>query len=84
MLIENAIKHNIVSKSKPLSIEVKSDGETISVTNNLQIRETLNSTKTGLSNIAERYRILCNKEIKISKSLEEYKVELPLIKTDSI
>ncbi|GAB4229558.1 MAG: hypothetical protein Tsb0034_01180 [Ekhidna sp.] len=81
MLVENAIKHNVVSKSKPLHIQVYiENGKSIIVRNNLQKKQTLdNSTKTGLQNIRKRYEILGNREIDVMMSASSYMVAVPLI-----
>lgn len=81
MLIENAIKHNIASSAKPLSILLHANGNnTLVVTNNLQLRETVeNSTEIGLQNIIKRYQLVSGKEVLVEKSNHEFKVTLPLI-----
>ena len=81
MLVENAIKHNIVSKSKPLQIVIYiENGKSVIVKNNLQLKETADaSTKTGLENIRKRYSILGNKEIDIITSATNFSVAVPLI-----
>lgn len=81
MLIENAIKHNVVSRQKPLVIDVHINGNnTIVVTNNLQAKQTLeNSTGIGLQNIIKRYQLVCNKNINIDKNEKFFSVALPLI-----
>ncbi len=81
MLVENAIKHNIVSKSKPLHIDIYiENGKSVIVKNNLQKKASAEaSTKTGLENIRKRYRILGNKEIDVITSASNFMVAVPLI-----
>jgi two-component system, LytTR family, sensor kinase len=81
MLIENAIKHNVVSKNKPLHIDVHVNGNnTIVVSNNLQLKLSLeNSTKIGLQNIIKRYWLVSGKEVVVDKSLVAFTVTLPLL-----
>jgi len=81
MLVENAIKHNIVSKSKPLHIDVYiENGLSIIVKNNLQLKSALEkSTKTGLKNIKNRYAYFGNKEIDIISTAKNFIVAVPLI-----
>ncbi|MCE7991851.1 MAG: histidine kinase [Roseivirga sp.] len=81
MLIENAIKHNVVSKMNPLSIEVYVDnGKSIVVKNNLQKKNVIDkSTKTGLANIQKRYELLGNKVIDIMTTAKNFIVAVPLI-----
>lgn len=80
LLIENAIKHNIISTTKPmhLTIFVDSQNQTLSVSNSLNLKPNSEGTGIGLANLNERFRILANKEIEIQQN-EEFKVILPLI-----
>ncbi len=84
MLIENAIKHNIVSKIKPLQITLHANGnDTLTVSNNLQLKQSVeNSTEIGLQNIVKRYKLVSNKKVFISKTEQHFSVELPLIYTN--
>jgi len=81
MLIENAIKHNIVSRGKPLHIELTANGnDTLVVRNNLQPRNAGEiSTQIGLKNIAKRYELICGKSVIINHSKDFFEVELPLL-----
>lgn len=85
MLVENAIKHNVVSKTAPLYVELYIDdlGELV-VKNNLQVKKSLEkSTKTGLDNIRKRYQYLGNQEIKVITSQQYFRVTIPLIEVQS-
>jgi two-component system, LytTR family, sensor kinase len=81
MLVENAIKHNIASRSKPLNILLHANGNnTLAVSNNLQLRDMVeNSTEVGLKNIIKRYQIVSGKEVLVEKNTESFKVTLPLL-----
>lgn len=81
MLIENAIKHNVVSKNKPLFIDLHANGNNIiEVRNNLQQKQTKEpSTEIGLRNIAKRYMLVSDKEVSIRKNDTDFTVALPLI-----
>lgn len=80
MLVENAIKHNIASKAKPLIIEIVSDNKNISVTNNLQLKKTKpTSTEIGLSNIIKRYELISDTQVSINQTDNQFKVVLPVI-----
>ena len=83
LLIENAIKHNIISTKKPLTITIDIDeqNDVIRVTNNLQKKSrVLHSTNVGLENITERYRLLSNdKFVKIEATKNYFKVSIPLL-----
>lgn len=80
MLVENAIKHNIVSNKRPLYISIRSNGHAIIVKNNLQKKTSgIESTNTGLRNIINRYRLLTTKVVDIVVTTTEFSVSLPLI-----
>lgn len=81
MLIENAIKHNVISKTYPLHIEVYvENGKSIVVKNNLQSKKVIEkSTKTGLANIRSRYAYFGNKNIDVITTAKNYFVAIPLI-----
>ena len=80
MLVENAIKHNIASRQKPLQINLSVNNNMLVVTNNLQARPAADfSTHIGLENISKRYEIVTGKKIEIEKTSEYFMVSLPLI-----
>ncbi len=79
LLVENAIKHNIVSKDQPLSLEIIGKDDYIGVINTLQLKETSYSTQTGLKNVIQRYKMLSEKEIEVIKSDTEFMVKIPLV-----
>lgn len=81
MLIENAIKHNIVSTFRPLNISIYANGEgTITVTNNLQRRRSVErSYNIGLKNIDERYKLISGRDIIVKTDDEQFEVTLPLL-----
>jgi sensor histidine kinase YesM len=81
MLLENAIKHNVVSKEKNLHIDIHlTPDHYLVVQNNIQPKTDVEaSTGIGLANIDSRYRILSDKEIKVNTENEIFKVMLPLL-----
>lgn len=82
MLIENAIKHNVVSSQRPLQIHIHANGnQTLIVTNNLQLRKVTEepSTKIGLQNIKKRYELICGRNVEIKKTDDFFEVTLPLL-----
>jgi len=82
-LIENAVKHNEVSKRHPLLINISTaNNNTLVVRNTLRPRLTPESgSGIGLTNISTQYRLLCGEDIKILRSESEFEVEIPLIKS---
>jgi len=79
VLLENAIKHNVVSSTKPLHIEMYDDQEFLSVKNNYQPRKSTYSTHTGLKNIKMRYSILCDRKVEVSLQEDWFSVKVPLL-----
>jgi len=81
ILVENAIKHNIVSSDKPLKINIYISRETsIVVSNNLQPKNASNSSnKIGLDNIIKRYQYLTERVVEILPTAQEFTVSLPLL-----
>ncbi len=81
LLVENAMKHNIASASKPLTIHVMTEGnQYLVVKNNLQRKtQSVPSNKIGLENIKQRYALLGNKAIKISTDNKEFSVAIPML-----
>lgn len=73
MLIENAIKHNIISKSSPLKIKLYSHNGSIVVANNLQEKQVKEeSTHRGLQNIQSRYQLLSDEKVVVEKTASEF------------
>jgi len=80
LLVENAVKHNTASKDKPLCIYIEVREQYVVVRNNLQkLVVELPSSKVGLTNIVDRYRLLSKLDVQIEKKEEEFIVKLPLI-----
>lgn len=80
ILIENAVKHNVVSKARPLRIQIGIENHRILVQNNLQPRYSVEvSTGTGLGTIDHRYRLLIDKSIIINSGEKTFTVYLPII-----
>jgi len=80
LLLENCIKHNFATSSKPLIIKVFTENDCLCIENNLQAREQLKeSAGIGLSNIVQRYALLTKRNVFIEKSDEYFKVRLPTL-----
>jgi streptogramin lyase len=82
MLLENAIKHNVISTEKPLCITLQSSDTSILIRNNLQRKKQVeSSTGIGLENIRNRYTLLGFEGLTIEEKDTEYVIQLPLIKS---
>jgi LytS/YehU family sensor histidine kinase len=80
MLVENAIKHNIIAEDNPLSIHIFVKDNCIVVENNVQRKsgQIEESTGVGLDNICKRYEYLTDKKVKVEEG-EKFTVKLPLL-----
>ncbi len=80
LLLENCIKHNFATSSRPLMIKIFSDHDTLCIENNLQVREQIKeSSGIGLANIVQRYALLTKRNVFIEKSADYFKVKLPVL-----
>lgn len=80
LLMENAIKHNIVSTDKPLHINVYAENGSLVVDNNLQMKKQISeSTGIGLDNIRNRYKLLSDVPVKVTETESNFTVSIPLI-----
>jgi sensor histidine kinase YesM len=79
ILVENSLKHNIISKDKPLKVEIKAEKESITVINNLQKKLGVDSTGQGLNNIAGRYRFFTSRNVVVTENDGYFKVNIPLL-----
>lgn len=81
LLVENAVKHNEISESNPLKVDIYSKEASIFVENPLRPRTTLaEGTGNGLSNLRKRYSLLRKQELIVKTENNTFKVELPLNK----
>ncbi len=80
ILIENAIKHNMATREKPLHISIYIEEGQIIVKNNFQkMALQLESPKIGLKNLAERVKLITGKPLNIEKTNSDFIVKVPLI-----
>lgn len=81
LLVENAIKHNVVSEEDPLHICIREKEGYLEVSNNLQLKQLHEaSSGVGLANIRERYEYLTEKPVHITQTDHHFTVRLPLLK----
>ena len=82
LLVENAVKHNVVNRNNPIRIVIRTteDGY-LEVENNLnkKTRKSIESTGIGLSNIREKYRLLNHATVTVTETAEHFRVLIPLI-----
>jgi len=83
ILVENAIKHNIISDDMPLKIEMGIENGFVTVRNNIHKKKTIISGKEplGLDNLKKRYEYLSGSPVEVIESDSEFIVKLPVIET---
>lgn len=80
LLLENAVKHNVVTATRPLHIKVFEQEGMLVVSNNLQEKQVVKkSSGVGLQNIKQRYNILTDREVVIEKNTLNFSVSLPML-----
>lgn len=81
MVVENAIKHNEISTSHPLTIAIHNEADDyLVIENTLQRRPQLtDSTNIGLANIRQRYELSGGKPIVVEETSNSFTVKLPLL-----
>lgn len=80
VLVENAVKHNAVTQSNPLTIHLSSGNECLIVSNNIIPRfKVEESMRIGLENLKEKYHIISGKIVVVEQNEKEFTVKLPLL-----
>ena len=80
LLLENTIKHNVVSEQKPLHIKIYIENNYLIVENNLQKKEVLQDRRgVGLQNIVNRYGLISERKMLIEESATFFKVKIPIL-----
>ncbi len=80
LLLENAVKHNMVTSSKPLRIKIYEKEGMLIVENNLQPKQIVKkSSGVGLENIKQRYQLLSNKKVSINQQANRFAVAIPML-----
>lgn len=80
MLVDNAIKHNIIHEQKPLKIIIWDEGDCLIVYNNKQLRKQVEtSNKVGIKQLKQLYSYLTNTPIIIDDNSTHYTIKIPLL-----
>jgi len=80
LLLENTIKHNIVSEKKPLHIKISISNNELIVENNKQKKEVLQDRRgVGLQNIVNRYAILTKRNVTVEDTEKYFRISLPIL-----
>jgi len=85
ILLENCIKHNVISSSIPLKIKVYTENNYLIVENNINKKKNIeNRIGTGLNNIIERYKKQSNRQVEIYEDGNNFKIKLPILTENEI
>lgn len=80
LLLENTIKHNVVSEQKPLHIKIYIEDNYLIVENNFQKKEVLQDRKgVGLQNIVDRYSLISERKVLINQNVNFFKIKIPIL-----
>jgi hypothetical protein len=80
LLLENTVKHNVVSEQRPLHIRIYVEGDYLAIQNDYQKKEVLQERKgVGLQNIINRYGIITNRKVLIEQNEKTFTVKIPVL-----
>ena len=80
LLLENAVKHNMVTSSKPLHIKIIESNNMLVIENNLQPKQIVKkSSGVGLDNIKQRYHLLTDRKVIINQQANSFAVAIPML-----
>ena len=80
LLLENTVKHNVVSEQRPLHIRIYVDGDYLIIQNDYQKKEILQDRRgVGLQNIISRYGIITNRKVLIEQNEQTFTVKIPIL-----
>lgn len=80
LLLENTIKHNVVSPQRPLKIRIFEENGYLVVENDLQKKEVLQDRRgVGLQNIVSRYAIITSRKVQVEETEKHFRVRLPIL-----
>lgn len=80
LLMENVVKHNIISMEQPLTVYLKEEDDRLIFKNKITLRnQSEKLSGLGLNNIQERYELVSSRSVTIQKEDGFFKVSLPLL-----
>ena len=80
LLLENTVKHNVVSEKKPLHIRIYEEDNYLVIQNDYQKKEVLQNRKgVGLENIINRYGIITKRKVIIEQNTKTFTVKIPIL-----
>ena len=80
LLLENAVKHNMVTPDRKLYITIEEEDGVLHIKNNIQLKQVVRAgSGVGLRNIKQRYYLLSDRPVSITKNENEFIVSIPLL-----
>lgn len=80
LLLENTVKHNVVSEQRPLHIRIFIESDYLAVQNDFQKKEVIQSRQgVGLQNIVDRYGIITGRKVLIEQNEKTFTVKIPIL-----
>lgn len=79
LLVENVIKHNSITQSKPMTITIGVENEYLAVSNPIHPKKSSTSSGVGLQNLAKRCKLISGEEIIIEHRTDTFTVKVPLL-----
>lgn len=80
LLLENTIKHNVVSESRPLHVKIYEEDGYLILENNLQKKEVFQKRNgVGLQNIIDRYALVTQRKVQLEQDSEKFAVKIPVL-----
>ncbi len=79
LLIENAIKHNVITESRPMTIEVNIENDFLVVSNTYDPKPVIESTGMGLKNLSSRCNMMFGRDIEYDNTDKVFTVKVPII-----
>lgn len=80
LLLENVIKHNKISRIQPIHIELREEGDVLSLRNTLNKKDIYDTRKgIGLENIADRYAMLCTMPLVVEETENHFTIKIPIL-----
>ncbi len=80
LLLENAVKHNMVTPTKKLHIRIYEETGTLVVKNNKQLKQVVKkSSGVGLQNIKQRYYLLTDRQVQVNDGVSDFNVAIPML-----
>ncbi len=84
ILVENALKHNIITDKNKLKVEISNDDRYVIVSNNVNPKSDIESShELGIANIKARYKFLTTTNVEVFSTDNKFEVRIPLLNIEA-